>query len=402
MGLSARKRGLFWLIYGLVLLALVEGMSALAVRFVLPYFKPYYYEAYFNEQAEAFGEPDLAAYARDRFDPDLGWDNRPNRRLVYSNFLGRTIRVRTDALGARGPAQDGGPHLIDAYGDSYTFGSDVNDDETWSHALSQLAGMRVRNFGVVAFGPDQALLKIERNVRRGIRAPIIVLAMISENINRLVNVYRPFYARKEPGPTFKPIFVESNGAMRPLNLVPQPLRSQADYQAAIDRAKPYDYWYGEHARWALAQRFPYAWQALRIAGREIDKPAEGGLWGDPQALGRLRYVLERFRAHGEAKGYLPILVLIPQDGRELATGRFHGDTGAIQQIEREFAGRLAVIDLLSAAAGRDIDLDRYNLAPNFGHLSPYGNELVARLLQGALRPFIERVRGGAAGTSPQG
>jgi len=397
MELSARGRRLFWAAYAILLLALIEGASLVVVRYVLPYLKPYYFEAYFNEQAEAFGETDLAAYARDRFDAELGWDNRPNRSLAYSNFLGRTIRIRTDALGARGPDPQAGPDLIDAYGDSYTFGSDVNDDETWSHVLSRLTGIRVRNFGVVAYGPDQALLKIERNFRRGIRAPIVMLAMISENINRLLNIYRPFYARKEPGPAFKPMFVELDGAMRVLNLVPQPLRSQADYQVTIDRAKPYDHWYAEHARWALAQRFPYSWQVLRIAGREIDKPPDGALWRDAQALARLRYVLEQFRAHARENGYLPVLVLIPQDGRELASGHFLGDTGAVARLERDFSDGLVIVDLLAAAAGRGIDPQRYNLAPNFGHLSPYGNEAIAQLLHEALQPWIERIRSGGTG-----
>ena len=49
-----------------------------------------------------------------------------------------------------------------AAGDSFTFGDEVNDDESWPAALEQLTGRRVINAGVPGFGLDQAVLRAEQ------------------------------------------------------------------------------------------------------------------------------------------------------------------------------------------------------------------------------------------------
>ena len=44
-------------------------------------------------------------------------------------------------------------------GDSFTFGEDVGDDETYSHHLEQLLpGTEVINLGVHGYGHDQMLI----------------------------------------------------------------------------------------------------------------------------------------------------------------------------------------------------------------------------------------------------
>jgi hypothetical protein len=74
----------------------------------------------------------------------------------------------------------------------------VDDDETWQAYLAAAIGKPVWNFGVGGYGPDQALLALERNLGAGLRTPIVVLAMINENLNRLMMTYRSFYSAPIP------------------------------------------------------------------------------------------------------------------------------------------------------------------------------------------------------------
>ena len=51
-----------------------------------------------------------------------------------------------------------------AVGDSFTFGADVSDEETWPAALERETGRRVVNAGVAGFGLDQTVLRAEQLV----------------------------------------------------------------------------------------------------------------------------------------------------------------------------------------------------------------------------------------------
>jgi len=304
--------------------------------------------------------------------------------------LGHMTLMTTDATAARTlPAS--GPGLIAAYGASLTAGSGVNDDETWEYFLSRQTGTRVANFGVAAYGPDQALLKLERNFRRGEGAGIVILAISSDLPNRLVNVYRPFLARDEPGLTFKPMFQEHAGAMQLVNLVPRPLASRADFLQALEQAKRIDYWYACRMRPAVTPQFPYLLTVARaLVLRPFLKQTCPPL--APEAGRILSYLLRRFVAHAAANRYVPVLVVIPEEAAELTAGRSKVDPALMAAIGVEFAGRLKVIDLAALGPRPPAETQRYNLGPGLGHTSADGNRLIATLLGDQLRAEIAAAR----------
>jgi len=70
-----------------------------------------------------------------------------------------------------------------AVGDSFTFGQDVGDSESWPAALERLLGYRVVNGGVNAFGLDQAVLRGERLTE--IFSPdLLIVSFIPHNVVR--------------------------------------------------------------------------------------------------------------------------------------------------------------------------------------------------------------------------
>jgi hypothetical protein len=155
----------------------------------------------------------------------LGWDAHPNSISRETNRAGHVVIASRASNGARRDGLPAKANLIATYGDSFTACGEVNDDETWQFYLEIQLGYEVKNFGVAGYGTDQALLKLERNIARGEISPILILGIFEENINRLVNQFRPFYL-PQTGEKFgfKPIFRMKNGRLVP---EPNPLTAEA-------------------------------------------------------------------------------------------------------------------------------------------------------------------------------
>ena len=96
-----------------------------------------------------------------RYDEQLGWVSKegvlaPDRNVKRITILEGGIRSNGNtAIGQNLPGQ----RPVLAVGDSYTFGYEVLDNETWPAILEDLTGKRVINGGVFAYGMDQSLLR---------------------------------------------------------------------------------------------------------------------------------------------------------------------------------------------------------------------------------------------------
>lgn len=96
--------------------------------------------------------------------PVRGWTLRSGLRDVPAfgdkrlSSTARGYRGRQDTLAEK----DAGRLRVVALGDSFTFGEDVGDEETWVHQLGVLdPGLEPVNLGVHAYGHDQMLLTLE-------------------------------------------------------------------------------------------------------------------------------------------------------------------------------------------------------------------------------------------------
>ena len=135
-----------------------------------------------------------------------------------------------------------GPRLA-AFGDSFTHCDDVENDECWTSQLeAEVPGSEVLNFGVSGYAPDQAWLRYQQE-GRAYRPCAVMIGFMVENVNRMVNRFRPFY-QPDTGITLgKPRFLLQGDG---LNLLPLPARSALDYAdpAWVERELgPNDFWY---------------------------------------------------------------------------------------------------------------------------------------------------------------
>ena len=128
-------------------------------------------------------------------DEELGWRIRKSghNELYQANSAG--IRASRE-YALRAP-----PNIlrIQAFGDSFTHCDDVANEASWQAIMERTyANLEVMNFGVPAYGLDQAYLRYLNDGRR-YQPDIVLIGFMTENFFRTVNTYRPFlYLRALP------------------------------------------------------------------------------------------------------------------------------------------------------------------------------------------------------------
>lgn len=113
-------------------------------------------------------------------DPTLGWRMKPNIEGELDMFEVQDIPIRTNGTGfwddefvGRGEEE----LRIVLLGDSFTWGTGVFEDERFGNLLEELEpGWECMNFGLPAYGTDQALL-VWRHVASGFAPDLVVLTM---------------------------------------------------------------------------------------------------------------------------------------------------------------------------------------------------------------------------------
>ncbi len=189
-----------------------------------------------------------------RFSARYGWANVPGGRGRHGG-----IQVSFNSIGARGERElgqgvDEGALRLACYGESFTFGSEVDDPDTWPARLAVTAegALEVLNLGVGGWGTDQALLRF-RDTVDDLAPDVVLMGLLSENIARNLNRLRPVYSPGTHEPLVKPRFVLADGM---LELLPHPYATEIDlYRAAcggslgIEMA-PHEYWAPDVSSWS--------------------------------------------------------------------------------------------------------------------------------------------------------
>jgi hypothetical protein len=346
----------------------------------------------------------LEKFLNGSFDPHLGWVRKPNSSGTEQGPNGK-VSFAIDSTGSRVNGFNTGPASIAAFGDSYAFCRQVEDDETWEAQLARDTGYAVLNFGVGNYGVDQALLRYE-NMMLPDTVRVVVMGFVPESICRVQSSWKHYL---EFGNTFafKPRFALN--AERGLVLLENPVKGAADFanlETILPRVQTTDAFYQNKFR-SLQFRFPYLLALLRNPGRHLQllaaialralarmagKKFEGlenlpfalvmkenirrahRLYGEQDSTELLREILRRFRAIAMSRGHVPAVVVMPQLFDLKLIGR---DTPAYRAFYRDLGTEFAVLDLTDKFARDDVGNlyinDQYG-----GHLSPAGNLLVAR------------------------
>jgi hypothetical protein len=311
----------------------------------------------------------------------LGWYRAPS----VTGMVGKNLYI-TDQDGARHSPRASGPRLVSTYGDSFTEGLEADNGETWPAHLSYKLGIAVQNYAVSGYGPDQALLYLEENMARGTRTPIVILAFIPENLNRLVSAFRPFYTYPRTDfVAFKPIFVEGpSGHFETKYFAPSELSADALVLAAR-QAGAVDYWFKlAKAKFSTDIGSPNFFRLARMA-RQNSNDGGKALVVAPPARELMRYVIRRFHEDSQQYDFVPVVAALPGDPTDFRQG--------IKDLDEVFSQSFPGLVYLDVSKGttRSPNSDYRDL---FGatHYSARANEEVARVVANQLRPYVDSLR----------
>jgi hypothetical protein len=162
-----------------------------------------------------------------QYDREVGWVHRPGHQ-----WRGHTV----SAQGLRGTrlyeesAADPSKRLI-CVGDSFTFGYEVTDDQTFAaHGEQMRPGTEWINLGICGGGLTQAYLQYKKNGRT-FGGKYVVIGFMTNNQKRTVNCFRALIAPGSPlAPLTKPFAKFADGR---LTIEPNPYQQMSDYERLL-------------------------------------------------------------------------------------------------------------------------------------------------------------------------
>jgi hypothetical protein len=315
---------------------------------------------------------EVRAYLRLR-DAHLGWG-------AATDASGRVVDLnpRSDPAFPSSAAP-----CVSTYGDSFTQGTDVPDTGTFPHFLAVRANCPVANFGVGAYGSDQAFM-LFRSQRELDRAPVVVLAHVSENILRNVNQYRNLlYPGSELG--FKPRFQLAGGE---LVYLPPPIRDAGDYR--VLEARPEALLRDEAFLDRPRRSFPFSLSLARFMLEDYHVrsaisgiPRHAPFYQASHPAGGLQLttrILTTFAEEARRDGRTPVVVLIPS-GLDFS---YHGRWGAwpdaplYEALVRE---GVQAVHIAPEMLARLNGVDPCRLFSDcHGHFNEQGNRMIADIV----------------------
>lgn len=263
------------------------------------------------------------------------------------------VSIDSERLRSNGGTPPPGRPVL-AVGDSFTFGDEVHDEESWPAALERRLGHRVLNAGVFGYGVDQAVLRAEAILEaRRWDASALVISAIADDIRRCELVRH--------GGAWKPYF-DLEGE-RGLVLRGVPVPRPRDDMPLLARS---------HLADAVLDRVAPAWWAEEFTRVRAHR----------DGLEVCRRLLERVRAAADVHG---VRVLLVAQGTPHAGKRSRReDLSALLDHARSLG--IATLDLdaeLEAILRRSPELEARWI---IGHMSGEGNAWVAaRISQELLR-----------------
>jgi hypothetical protein len=316
-------------------------------------------------------------------DPLLGWVLGPARRSANGLYASSVEGVRSAAPGERAAGRAG--RRVALVGDSFTFGLDVTYEQSWGHRLERGLGpdVQVLNFGVEAYGVDQAYLRYLRDARPW-RPEVVILGIIDHDLYRSMSVY---FFLSFPGwdyPFAKPRFAVASGSPKLLNApLPSPESIAATPAIAELPFVGYEPGYraAEWAWWPLDHSYLHR----LLVSKYRDAVYESGpSRADMFALNRA--LVRAFVRDAEAQGAAPLVVYFPSDRnfKTLAKDPRWKSLAQTMLDESGIAYRDTTPCLAPLAPAERFPADGRN------HFAPRANQAIADCLREPVRALLAR------------
>jgi len=391
-------------LYLVLLLALVEICLFLVINVQRKRFQWLITGA---DELPQFDRPALEKFINNSFDPVLGWVRKPD---ITGTELGQkgSITFHVDSTGSRANRFNSSAPEIAAFGDSYTFCRQVEDDETWEARMAETGGKSVLNYGVGNYGLDQALLRYE-TMELPDTVKVVIMGIVPETICRVQSYWKHYL---EFGNTFafKPRFLlNSKGDLEIAESKMQTIDDFLNLIEYLPEIRRLDGFYKSKFR-SQQYRFPYIFSLLRNPVKQLSLLAmlalrgvyrmlgissqrvenlpfmqvmkaniydAHGLYRDEDSRKLLAAICQRFKDAAAVRGHTPLLLVMPQL-LDLKISRKSG-VAPYQGFFAELSEQVPVLDVTGLFVEADFE-DLYINDQYGGHLSVSGNRLVAETI----------------------
>jgi len=333
-------------------------------------------------------------YLKNSFDKNLGWVRKPNT-IGYDTSGSKKIRFQMDSDGSRKKVNKKITSFAASFGDSYVFGREVKDHETWQECISSKYKFSISNYGLGNYGIDQAILKYKKtNLNKTTK--FVILGMVPENICRIQSEWKHF---NEFGNIhgFKPKFFIKNNKLK---LKPNPLKKNTKIKQLhniIKKIKKTDRFYDEKFK-KKQFKFPYLLSFVKdlrfnltifyifflkekklhknyfmheIMKRNIIQSHK--LYNDTYSKKLFLKLIEEFVKIAKRRGHKPILIVFPQ---YLDIKFKNTNLNYIKFFSEVVSKKIDLLDLTKYYKKNDIQTLFTNQIYG-SHLSSTGNKFVA-------------------------
>lgn len=287
---------------------------------------------------------------------------------------------------------------VSLYGDSFTYGTDVDHEHAWGNLLARLIGHRVANYGVPGYGPDQAFLRFRNNVDDG--SKIVILGFIGADLIRLLNQDRRLIGNQGGGLLLKPRFILNENQQ--LTLIPIPPITPdltQDYLRNSEKYLKHEWFLPGSEYGGAIFEFPYMLSIAQALTKQraidfyLNKPGWMEYFTEAhasQALPLLFGIISAFDELAAARDKQLRFVILPsaihlmyQKANKVSPVRLLTE----RLTEKEISFLDLTVPILRELEGKEICqifINTYMLNDCGGHYNEVGNEIVAKIIERAL------------------
>lgn len=357
-----------------------------------------------KDETPVLSKKGLEKFFKHGYDQELGWNRKPNTFHEEVGKHGKTF-WNIDKNGYRKNPFDGKNDIkISCYGDSFTFGRQVNDNETWEYFLSKLTDSKILNFGVGNYGIDQSLLKLKNEFSKN-PTEIVILGVVPDTIERILSVWKHYY---EYGNTFgfKPRYKISNNNLELIKNVIDEKSKFHSYKNYLKEIQENDFFYKNKFKKEIIC-FPYSIRILKNFKRNIgiisktykkNQPMEIimkknlewriKLYDEKFATNLLEKIILEYVNFSKQSNFKPIFIFLPQkDDILFIKNNFHFYKNTVKKIRN--IQDLIYIDILQELLEYENLDELYSEDSEYGgHYSVLGNEVVAKIIHKKLNAKV--------------
>lgn len=298
------------------------------------------------------------------YDPYLGWVPKP---AAAAEKWGTVVHTLGDGIRSNGNTRVGiqGKEVILVLGDSYAFGDEVADNQTWPAVLEEISSYQVLNAAVSSYGIDQIVLRGEKLLEK-YHPDIVIVSFIFETLDRIDESVRHGVP--------KPYFVLENGQLVLRNV---PIRFKEDVKLDWFRRI---FGYSHLVHLVMDRLFPeYWWKDTMYDIRYVQE-------GQDDSFEIVEMLLKKIV---DAAGENTKVIFLAQAGVNVNETHNYFIVSLLSRVQEYAPRKSATVNLLSELMELKKNnpqefIRLYNLQYQNPHLSAKGNEFVAQRLKEAL------------------